>query len=68
MKKILLIIAIVFCIFQLVVLATDIYIGMPAINRSGTTTSGETYINAGAVANASGKITKVEIWSWGDLT
>jgi len=41
---------------------------MPAIDRGATGTSLHTYINASAVANASGKITTVEIYSWGNLT
>ncbi|MBA7555185.1 hypothetical protein ES705_47838 [subsurface metagenome] len=67
MKKILLIIAIVFCIFQLVVLAVDITIGMPAINR-GSTASTYTWVNMGNPANASGKITSIEIWSQSSLS
>lgn len=61
MKKILLIIAIVFCIFQLVVLADVIYIGAPAIER-GTTLGAYTMINDNP-ANESGVINSVEIWA-----
>jgi len=67
MKKILLIIAITFCIFQLVVLAVDIDIGMPAINR-GSTASNYTWVNMGNPANASGTITSIEIWAQTALT
>ena len=60
MKKILLMIAITFCIFQLVVLATDIIIGWPAIGR-GTSLGAYTMINDNP-ANESGVINNVEIW------
>ena len=66
MKKILLIITIVFCIFQMLVLAVDIDIGMPAINR-GTSMDDWTIVNMGNPANDSGKITSVEIWANQDL-
>ncbi|GAI84326.1 unnamed protein product [marine sediment metagenome] len=62
MKKILLIITIVFCIFQMIVLAIDIDIGNPAINRDKLS-SAATYVDKNNPANASGKITSVEIWS-----
>jgi len=62
MRKILLIIAIVFCIFQMVVLAVDINIGSPAIDRATATTTA-TLIEGANAANATGKITSVEIWS-----
>lgn len=42
-------------------------IGMPAIDRGATGSSLYTMINTAAVANASGKITTVEIYSWGNL-
>jgi len=63
MKKILLIIAIVFCIFQMVVLATDIDIGNEAIWRSGYTDGGlYTLVDRNNPANDTGKITTVEIY------
>ena len=61
MKKILLLIVITLCIFQLVVLATVIEMGYEAIDRTGAATAATT-INANP-ANASGKITNVEIWA-----
>ena len=68
MKKILLTIALIFCIFQTVVLATAIDIGMLAIDRNGYLGT-KTLINKGNPANASGKITNVEIYAvYGDLT
>jgi len=68
MKKILLIIALTLCIFQMVVLATAIDIGMPAIDRNSYTQN-KTLINKGNPANADGKITNVEIYAvYGDLT
>jgi len=65
MKKILLIIVLTLAIFQMVVLATDIYIGAPAINR-GTVFTQYTTINNNP-ANESGIINSVEIWSDTDL-
>ncbi|GAJ03290.1 unnamed protein product, partial [marine sediment metagenome] len=61
MKKILLIIALTFCIFQLVVLAADIDIGMPAIDRPAGSTAEDTWVNIGNPANATGTITSIEI-------
>jgi len=66
MKKILLIIVLIIAIFQMVTLATDIYIGASAINRA-TSLSDNTIINNNS-ANLSGKITSVEIWSFSNLT
>ena len=63
MKKILLIVAIVFCIFQMVVLAVDIDIGSLAIDRGVTLASNYTMIEKNNPANASGIITSVEIWA-----
>jgi len=67
MKKIILIIFTIVLILSINVLAVDIDIGMPAINRGATGESLHTYINAAEIANASGKITTVEIYSWGNL-
>ncbi|MBA7522469.1 hypothetical protein ES705_14588 [subsurface metagenome] len=67
MKKILLIIGLIFCIFQLVVLAVAIDIGMPAIDR-GSTASTYTWVNMGNPANASGTITSIEMWASSALT
>ena len=62
MKKILLIIALTLCIFQMVALATAIDIGVEAISRSDGIT--ETIINKGNPANATGTITSVEIYAY----
>lgn len=63
MKKILLIIALTFYIFQLIVLAVAIDIGSPAVDRAaGTTNARRTYINKNNPANLSGTITQIEIW------
>lgn len=61
MKRILLIIAVAFCIFQMVVLAVAIDIGAPATNR-GTSLANWTIVNKSNPANETGKITSVEIW------
>lgn len=50
----------------MVVLATDIFVGAPAINR-GSTLGAFTLINNNS-ANESGIITSVEIWCDNDLT
>lgn len=67
MKKTLLIIAIIFCIFQMVVLATDIDIGVAAIPRGSFFGSGITFVNKGNPANAAGRITSVEIRAYTSL-
>ena len=67
MKKISLIIFTIILILSVNVLAVDIDIGMPAINR-GSSFSPFTIVNIGNPANDSGKITSVEIWSLNDLT
>lgn len=67
MKKILLIGFIIFCIFQIVVLAVDIDIGAFAIDRTNTFTGPFTVVNKVNPANATGKITSVEIWANTDL-
>jgi len=61
MKKILLIIAIVLCIFQMVVLATAIDIGSAATDRPSSV-GDRTLIEAANPANASGILTSVEIY------
>jgi len=63
MKKILLIIALVFCIFQIVVAYSAIDMGSPAIDRGITYIATRTYVNKTNPANASGKITKIEIYA-----
>ena len=67
MKKILLIIAIALCIFQMVVLATAIEIGAPAINRGTTAGDDYTWINSEYPSNGTGKITSVEIYAYQTL-
>ena len=64
MKKILLIIAITFCIFQMVVLATDIIIGSPATDRPSSLSDNITSVCMENPANASGKIISVEIYAY----
>jgi len=69
MKKILLIIALSLCIFQMVVLATAIDIGSLAIDRDLNWASGNTNrIVKGNPANASGKITLVKIYAHSAMT
>lgn len=68
MKKVLLIIAITLCIFQMVVLAVAIDIGETASNRSGYSTPNYTKVNKGNPANDTGTITSVEIWAYTDLS
>jgi len=67
MKRIILIIAIAFCVFQMVVLAVNIDIGMPAIDRASTAPE-YTWVNIGNPANESGTITSIEIWANSALT
>jgi len=67
MKKILLIIAIVFCIFQIVVIATEFNVGTPAIDRESYLT-GRTAVNKNNPASYSGRITCVHIYANTDLT
>jgi len=65
MKKIILILFTLILILSVNVLAVDIDIGMPAIDRTGAfghNTLSVTIINKGSPANASGMITQVEIW------
>lgn len=66
MKKIILIIAIVFCIFQMIVLAAAISIGNAAIDRPGYTGSNTTLVERMNPANATGKITSVEVYTYED--
>jgi hypothetical protein len=63
MKKILLIIFIVILILSVNVLAVDIDIGMPAIDRSGSVTGGYTEVDKNNPANESGTINKVRIYA-----
>jgi len=62
MEEILLIVAIVL-IFQTVVLAVDIDIGMPAIDRAASVLSGYTEVDKNNPANISGTVNKVEIFA-----
>jgi hypothetical protein len=63
MKKILLLIFTIILILSVNVLAVDIDIGCPAIDRATAGNPGYTYINVNNPANESGKITSVEIWA-----
>ena len=63
MKKILLIILTIILILSVNVLAVDIDMGMPAINRSNVFGIDFTLINIEDIANESGTITSVEIWA-----
>jgi len=64
--KYLLIIAITLYIFQMIVLAINIDIGYPAADRISTATT-NTIVNQVNPANASGKITSIEIWAYAEL-
>ena len=63
MKKILIIIFLSLCIFQMVVLATAIDIGTTAEDGDDWWGVDNTYISINNVANESGKITTVEIYA-----
>ena len=63
MKKILLIIALALCIFQMVVLATAITIGNPAIAGGTIVGNGVTIVDKKTPADGTGTITTVEFWS-----
>lgn len=67
MKKILLAILIIITILSINVLAVDIDIGMPAIDR-GSTASTYTWVNIGNPTNESGTITSIEMWANTNLT
>jgi len=64
MKKILLIIAIAFLIFQIVVLATDINMGNPPIEGGQILAAGYTAVDANNPADGTGTITNVEFWAF----
>lgn len=68
MKKILLIIAITFLIFQMVVLATAIDVGPGATNRATSLAGPRTAIDVTNPANETGTITNFEIWSAGNMS
>ena len=69
MKKILIIIFLVMAIFQMVVLATDIEIGCPAIDGdSNLGTNNKTVVDRNNPANGTGKITSIEIWAKVEMT
>lgn len=67
MKKILLIIALIFAIFQMVVLAVDIDIGSPAIDRDSGRGANVTHILVDNPANVSGIIDTIEIFANDDI-
>lgn len=62
MKKILIIITLTLCIFQMIVLATAIDIGDTASDR-GSALGHYTIVNKGNPANATGTVTSIEIWA-----
>lgn len=64
---ILLIIAIIFCIFQMVVLATEIDVGGEAIWGAYNTTPGDTWIYMSNPANDSGIINQLQFYADGPL-
>lgn len=65
MKKILLIITIVFFIYLMVISAVEITMGPGAINRSASNSAGPyTYIEKNNPANASGTITNFEVFPY----
>jgi len=69
MRKILLIIALTLCIFQMVVLATDITMGNPAIAGGNVIgAGGYTLVDKKTPANGTGTITTVEVWTRGAST
>jgi hypothetical protein len=63
MKKILLLIFTIILILSVNVLAVDIDIGTPAIDRASAGNAIYTYINVSNPANASREITSIEIWA-----
>ena len=67
MKKILLIIALTLCIFQMVVLATEIVVGNPAIYTLDSSNAGYTRMDICSPANGTGTITSIELYATGDL-
>jgi len=68
MKKVLVIIAITLCIFQMIVLGAEITIGSAAINRAGYYNPGKTYVAKGSTANGTGTITSAEFYVQLELT
>ena len=68
MKKILLIISIAFCIFQMVVLATAIDIGGAATDRGNNYGPNYTYVDKNNPANDTGTITTLQIWAQANMT
>ena len=69
MKKILLIISVTLCIFQMVVLATDITIGNPAINGDILVgVSGYTQVDKKTPADGTGTIKTVEVYLGANTT
>jgi len=62
-KKLLIVIFITLCIFQMIVLATAIDMGNAATDRSDSLIGNRTIIDRNNPANASGTITTIEIWA-----
>lgn len=68
MKKILLVIALALCIFQMIVLATAVDIGSPAIEGAGNYSNAATRINRENPANVTGVITSVAIYAGAEMS
>jgi len=68
MKKILLIIALTLCIFQLIVMATAINIGYEATDRTSAHTTVATWVVEENAADGNGTITTVEIWADSEMS
>jgi len=68
MKKILLILFTIILILSVNVLAIDIDVGSPAIDRSGQTSIANTHADKANPANYSGNITKIYIYAVNALT
>ena len=67
MKKIILIIILILAIFQMVVMATAIDIGSAAVTGDDYWGSGNTWVSQVNSANATGKITSVEIYAQAEM-
>lgn len=68
MKKILLTILIIIVALSVNVIAVDIDIGSPAIDRTDGLTGLRTVVNEDNPANGAGIITKVEVWAEAEMT
>ena len=72
MKKLIIILAIIFCLFQMMVLAIAIDVGVIGEDWDYKVSANNTWANIGNPANATGTITSIQIFlaspSTGDLT